>query len=195
MRGRPASWARRASVSSSAKVEVAGFSTITWAPALNESIAGPKWEVGGVVTWTTSGRAFSSMARWSVNHARTPYLSAAASAVAGDRSPMAATSTPRRGFREGRGGPAACPAPRRAAPRGGRKVRPQVRHEAGQLARGPGQRQERRRRPAADDLAACLGVRLGDARPGILDEVGHAVDIGDSGEEAEINDGSAVGRR
>jgi hypothetical protein len=40
---------------------VAGFSTMTWAPASNESMASPKWEVGGVVTWTTSGRAFSSI--------------------------------------------------------------------------------------------------------------------------------------
>ena len=36
-------------------VEVAGFSTMTWAPASNESMHSRKWEVGGVVTWTMSG--------------------------------------------------------------------------------------------------------------------------------------------
>ena len=79
--------------------------------------------------------------------------------------------------------------------RGRRKVRPQVRHEASQLDPGPGQRQERWRRPAADDLAARLGVRLGDARPDVLDEVDHAVDIGDGGEEPEVDHGAAVRRR
>ena len=39
---------------------------------------------------------------------------------------------------------------------GRRQVRPQVRHEAGQLDPGSGQRQKRRRRPAANDLAACV---------------------------------------
>jgi hypothetical protein len=60
----------------------------------------PKCEVGGVVTWTTSGRTFSNMARWSVNHAGMPYLSAAASAVAGERSQIAARSPPGGVFRQ-----------------------------------------------------------------------------------------------
>src|SRR3984893_9066092 len=84
------------------------------------------------------------------------------------------------------------PRPRRTPPARGRaKRRAQGGPEAGQLAPGPGQRQERRWRPAADDLAARLGVRLGDARPDVLDEVGHAVDIGDGGEEAEVDHGAA----
>ena len=252
-----------------------------------------------MVTWTTSGRAFSSIARWSVNQAGMPYRSAAASAVAGERSQMAASSTPGRVFRQARCCRAICPAPMSAAftsrspesggrsppapapprsrhiarppaasptgrcalrdpgsasrrftasakaarlvldeevapgdgldplgaqrgrddglahrhglddleagaaaqpqrhhhGRGRRKVRPQVRHEAGQLDPRPGQRQERRRRPAADDLAARLGVRLGDARPDVLDEVDHAVDIGDGGEQPEVDHGAAVRRR
>ena len=44
-------------------------------------------------------------------------------------------------------------------------------------------------------LQARLGVRRGDAGPDVLDEVDHAVDIGDGGEEPEIDHGSAVGRR
>ena len=88
---------------------------MTWAPASSESIASPKWEVGGVVTWTTSGRAFSSIARWSVNQDRIPYLSAAASAAAGERSQMAANSTPGKVFRQERCCFAICPAPISAA--------------------------------------------------------------------------------
>ena len=71
---------------------------MTWAPASNASMASRKWEVGGVVTWTTSGRAFSSMARWSVNQAWMPYRSAAASAVAGERSQTAASFDARQGL-------------------------------------------------------------------------------------------------
>ena len=78
---------------------------------------------------------------------------------------------------------------------GRREMRPQVRHKAGQLDPGPGQRQQRRRRPAADDLAARLGVRRGDAGPDVLNEVDHAVDIGDVGEQPEIDHGAAVRRR
>ena len=99
------------SVSSSSKVEVAGFSTMTWAPASSESMASRKCEVGGVVTWTTSGRTFSSMARWSVNQARMPYRSAAASAVAGERSQMAASSTPGKRLQAGQMLPGDLPGP------------------------------------------------------------------------------------
>jgi hypothetical protein len=42
------------------------------APASNKSMHSRKWEVGVVVTWTTSGRALSSMAWWSVNYAPIP---------------------------------------------------------------------------------------------------------------------------
>ena len=68
-----------------------------------------------MVTWTTSGRAFSSIARWSVNQVRTPYLSAAASAAAGERSQMAVSSTPGKVFRQERCCFAICPAPISAA--------------------------------------------------------------------------------
>ena len=37
------------------KLGVTGFSTTTCAPALTESKASRKWDVGGVVTWMTSG--------------------------------------------------------------------------------------------------------------------------------------------
>ena len=43
-------------LSSSARVVVAGFSTMTCAPASSASIASRRCEPGGVVTWTTSGR-------------------------------------------------------------------------------------------------------------------------------------------
>src|SRR5262249_56438788 len=79
--------------------------------------------------------------------------------------------------------------------RGRRKVRPQVRYKAGQLDARPGQCQERRWRPAADDLAARLRVRLRNAGPDVLDEVDYAVNIGDVREEPEVDHGAAVRRR
>ena len=79
--------------------------------------------------------------------------------------------------------------------RGCGKVWPQVRHEAGQFDPGAGQGKERRRRPATDDLAARLRVRLRDARPDVLNEVDHPVDIGDVREEPEEDHGAAVRRR
>ena len=90
---------------------------------------------------------------------------------------------------------AAAQAQRHDHGRGRRKMRPQVRHEAGQLDPGPGQRLERRRRPAADDLEASVGVRLGDAGPDILHEMDHGIDIGNGREEPEIDHGSPVRRR
>lgn len=72
---------------------VIGFSTMTWAGDASASIARPKWEEGGVVMWTTSGRTDSSIARWSVNQAAIPYRSAAASAMLRDRSQTPARET------------------------------------------------------------------------------------------------------
>src|SRR5208282_5863250 len=74
-------------------------------------------------------------------------------------------------------------------------VRPQVLNKTGQLDSGPDQREERRRRPVADDLAARLWVRLGDTGPDILNEVVHTVYIGEIGKMAEEDHSAAVWRR
>ena len=44
-------------------------------------------------------------------------------------------------------------------------------------------------------LKRALGVRLGDAGPDVLNEVDHAIDIRNGGEEPEIDNGAAVRRR
>src|SRR5262249_45737060 len=74
-----------------------------------------------------------------------------------------------------------------------RKMRPQVRHETGELDPGPRQCQERRWWPAADDLQPRIRARLGDARPDVLDEVGHAVEIGKK-TTVRPSGGGSVGR-
>ena len=90
---RPFSLARPCNASSSSRLTVIGFSTITCAPASSASIDNRKCEVGGVVTCTTSGLSSSSMRRWSVNHRPIPCRSAAHSARAGQRSHTPATVT------------------------------------------------------------------------------------------------------
>src|SRR5690348_1829944 len=88
---------------------------MTCAPASSASMASRKWEVGGVVTWTTSGRTSRSMARWSVKKEGSPNRSAAHSATEGERSQTAATSTPASPRRHDKCCRAICPAPINAA--------------------------------------------------------------------------------
>ena len=63
------------------------------------------------------------------------------------------------------------------------------------LDSGPGQRLDRRPRPAANNLAARLGVHLGDTGPDVVNEMVHTVDIGNVGEMTEEDHSAAVRRR
>ena len=71
-------------------------------------------------------------------------------------------------------------------------MRPQVRHKTRERDPWPRQRQQLRRRRAADDLAARVRIGVGDPRPDLLDEPGRAVDIGHIGHQPEKHDGAAV---